>query len=144
MRRFTSLFLAALLIGMLAGCGQVLPGTGTTPQPKSTLTGTADPAAATKDIFADPGKFLGQAVTVEGLLEAEGQGKEARFFLSSQGARLEVLSWAPLEVMHPPSGEGPVPKTMPDYIGKDLRLTGTVEKGGDGFVLAVTQAEELP
>ena len=145
MRRFARLFLAALLIGMLAGCGQVLSGTGTTPQPKSTLTGTADPAAATKDIFADPGKFLGQEVTVEGVLQAEGQGMDVHFYLvGAGGTRIEVTSWAPVEVIQPPTGDSPGPKIMLDYVGKSLRLTGTVEKGGGSFILNVTKAEELP
>jgi hypothetical protein len=139
------LLLGAILIGVLVACGQVPPGAGTTPQPKATLVGTADPAAATKDILTDPGKFLGQEVTVEGVLQAEGQGMDVHFYLVGAGEdRIEVTPWVPVEVIQPPTGDSPGPKIMLDYVGKSLRLTGTVEKGGGGFILNVAKAEELP
>ena len=145
MKRIGVFLLAVIVLSVLAGCGQVPVLAGTTPQPKTTPSGTVDPAAATKGVLTDPNKYLGQEVTVEGILEAEGQGRDVRFFLRGSGeARLEVSSWAPTEVIQPPKEGGTQPKIMSDYVGRNVRLTGVIDKGGDTFILNVAKAEVLP
>lgn len=134
MKRLLLILPAVLLLSLLAACGQV-------PQPGTTPAGTSVPRTS---VWGDPAAYVGQEVTVEGVLEAEGQGRDVHFFLRGTGeARLEVSAWAPLEVMHPPSAGTPTPKIMLDYVGKNLRLTGVVTQAANGYVLTVAQAEEL-
>jgi hypothetical protein len=136
MKRLDLMLLGVILFGLLLGCGQV-------PQPAVTPAGGDSPR--TDDILSDPARYLGQEVAVEGVLEAEGQGRDVHFYLRGSGeARLEVTTWAPLEVMQPSDPNSPVPKIMLDYVGKTLRLTGVVTQAGDGYILTVSHAEELP
>lgn len=135
MNRCSVILPGIILLGLLLGCGQV-------PQPVTTPAGDTNPRT---NIWSDPAGYLGQEVTVEGVLEAEGQGRDVRFFLRGSGdARLEVTTWAPLEVVQPPDPGTPAPKIMLNYVGKTLRLTGIVDKAGDGYILTVGTAEELP
>jgi len=137
MKRLSVLLPGIILLGLLLGCGQVPP------QPAATS--VADESRHAGNVWSDPAAFLGDEVTIEGVLEAEGQGLDVRFFLRGTGeARLEVTTWAPLEVMHPPAPGTPVPKTMLSYVGKTLRLTGVVDQAGDGYILTVRTVEELP
>lgn len=134
MKRSIGLLLGISLLGLILGCGPA-------PQAEPTLQATP----ALPDIWSNPAAYVGQEVTVEGTLEAEGQGLDVRFFLRGPGeARLQVTPWAPLEVMHPPDSGGPRPKTMLDYIGQRFRLTGPIAKAGEDLLLQVRQAEELP
>ncbi len=94
-------------------------------------------------ILSEPEMYLGKQITVEGILEAEGQMPSVRFFLRvSESERLEVSSWAPLEIMHPPSGKAKT-KSMADYIGLRLRLTGIFQAGESGYILEVDTVDEL-
>jgi hypothetical protein len=142
----------ALTLILLAGCGaesstvsplatpepavsSPVPATGNeTPQPSSVL--------PLHDVVTDPDKYVGQQVTVEGVLEAEGQMPRLHFFLVDGTDRLEVSPWAPVEAVQSPQGGGKV-KTMAYYAGLRLRLTGVLEKGADGLLLRVSAAEEL-
>jgi hypothetical protein len=105
-----------------------------TPQPSSVL--------PLHDVVTDPDKYVGQQVTVEGVLEAEGQMPRLRFFLVDGTDRLEISPWAPVEAVQSPQGGGKV-KTMAYYAGLRLRLTGILEKGDAGPLLKVSVAEEL-
>ncbi len=134
MNRWPVLLIA---LALLAACtmGQATPVLAPTP--------TTPSAPGLKEVLADPGRYLGQEVTVEGVLQAEGSGVQDHFLLGgADGSRLEVSPWAPLEVVHPPDG-GPAPPTMQTYVGRPLRLTGTLEKRGEGFLLVVSRVEEL-
>ena len=153
------LVILALALISLAGCGA--ESTGVSPLPTSAPSQTLEPAAPSAvpstgnetpqpssvqtlhDIAANPAKYVGQQVTVEGVLEAEGQMPRVRFFLRDGEDRLEVSAWAPLETLQSPQGGSKV-KSMSYYAGKRLRLTGTVEQGVEGLLLKVTVAEELP
>ena len=135
MKRILRLLLIAASV-LLAGCQGL------------TLTAVPSPAPAEqpsqmiKRILAEKDKYMGRQVTIEGKLEAEGQGLNVRFFLRADGGeRLEVSSWAPLEVLHPPTGEAQA-KSMVSYVGLRLRLTGIVESAMDGIILNVSLAEE--
>ena len=153
------LVILVLALISLAGCGA--ESTGVSPLPTSAPSQTLEPTAPSAvpstgdetpqpssgqtlhDIVANPDKYVGQQVTVEGVLEAEGQMPRIHFFLRDGEDRLEVSAWAPLEANMPPQGKTPV-KIMSYYAGKHLRLTGTLEKGLEGLLLKVTAAEELP
>jgi hypothetical protein len=135
MKRFMVIVLAVSLLSLLMGCGQIV-------QPATTPTGDDSPRS--REVWRDPSSYVGQEVIIEGVLEAEGQGRDVRFFLCGPDeARLEVSAWAPLEVVHPPNEGTPTPKTMLDFVGQKLRLTGVVDEVGDGYILTVSQAEEL-
>ncbi|MGB9723320.1 MAG: hypothetical protein ACP5OO_11280 [Chloroflexia bacterium] len=132
MRQMAVLFLLMTLLGC---AGAVAPG-GNTPEPKPEATPFPG------EVLDKPAMFVGRTVAVEGVLEAEGTGAQVRFFLRDDaGRRLEVSSWAPLEVMHPPQG-GTGPKTMADFVGRRLLLNGVLERGGEGYILKVTSVEE--
>jgi len=96
------------------------------------------------DIVANPGSYVRRQVTVEGVLETEGQMPRLHFFLRDGQDRLEVSAWAPLETVQPPQGAAKV-KSMAYYVGRRLRLTGILEQqpGGEGLLLKVAVAEEL-
>ena len=112
-----------------------VPSTGNeTPQPSS--------VQPLHDIVTNPDSYVGQQVSVEGVLEAEGQMPRLRFFLTDGQDRLEVSAWAPLETVQPPQGDAKV-NTMAYYAGRRLRLTGMLERGGEGPLLRVAVAEEL-
>lgn len=137
--RMAGLALAALAV--LAGCGPAIVAPAATPAPTPAV--QEKPAEMLRRVVTDPGAFAGQRITVEGILEAEGKGRDVRFFLrAAGGGRLEVTPWAPLEVVRPPEG-GAQPKSMPEFVGRHLRLTGTVVKGGEGWILQVESCEEL-
>jgi hypothetical protein len=121
---------------LLAGCGGMIFAA----QPSPAL--TEQPSQMINRILAEKDKYIGRQVTIDGKLEAEGQGLNVRFFLrADSGERLEVSSWAPLEVMHPPTGEAQL-QSMASYVGRRWRLTGTVENAQDGIILNVSWAEE--
>ena len=122
------------MLGLLMGCADASQAGPTLPL-----------ATVAPDIWSNPAGYLGQEVTIEGTLEVEGKGLDVRFFLRGPGeARLQVTPWAPLEVMHPPGGEGPRPKTMADYVGRQMRLSGVIARMGEDWLLQVEKAEEMP
>ena len=164
MFRKGKLLIFALTLVLLAGCGAEsstvspvatpAPPASGSPTAGQTLTPSAVPSTGNEtpqpssvrplhDIVANPDKYVGQQVTVEGVLEAEGQMPRIHFFLRDGEDRLEVSAWAPLEANMPPQGKTPV-KIMSYYAGKHLSLTGALEKGAEGLLLKVTAAEELP
>lgn len=131
--RFLVLLVAFFL---LAGCQPAK----TTPE--TTPLATVPPLSIIEKILAEPESFNGQQVTLEGTLEMEGQGLKAVFFLRDEsGARLKVSSWAPLEVMHPPQGKTS-PRSMVSYVGRFLRLRGTVQVNDAGVFLQTTAVAE--
>jgi len=135
MRWMVVLLLLATLFPLLGCAGAVAPG-GDSSEPKTV------PTLVPGQIPDQPEKYLRQTIAVEGVLEAEGRGTQVRFFLRDDaGRRLEVSPWAPLEVMQPPEGGTP-PKTMADFVGRRLLLSGVLEKGGENYILKVTSAEE--
>jgi len=141
-----------LALVSLAGCGAESPAVSplATPTPPASspvpATGNETPQPSSvlplHDIVANPDKYVGQQVTVEGVLEAEGQMPRLRFYLADGQDRLEVSAWAPLETIQPPQGKAQ-PKIMADYAGRRLRLTGILEKADQGLYLQVSVAEEL-
>ncbi len=97
-------------------------------------------------LLADPQQYLDREITVEGVLVSPGKGFYRRFFLQDQeGASLEVSPWAPLETFQPPSStrERPPPKVMRNFVGRPLRLTGRLQKQGEGFIFKVSAVAEL-
>jgi len=141
---FRLLLLAALLMS-LGGCGGLTPAAGPMPTPPRAqpTAWPEEPAELLKRILAEPEKYLGQTITVERTLEAEGKIPHLRFFLRNEGGDgLEVSPWAPLEVVQPPGGGAKV-KSMAYFVGRRLRLTGILEKGGKGDVLRVSSVQEL-
>jgi len=140
-------FLVAMLLALLGGCGNPTPATAPTPEPKvqpTTLPGTPGPLDLFPQVIKQPEKYLGQQITVEGVLEAQGEGPFPRYYLRGAGREsLEVSAWLPFEVVQPPD-DGPVPKTMGDFVGRRLRLTGTYSTHGwplimnSGFPTGVT------
>ena len=156
------LAILAVTLVLLAGCGAESVGVSPLPTAAPEASGSAVPSLTLEpaappagnetpqpssvqplhDIAADPAKYVGQQVAVEGVLEAEGQMPRVRFFVRDGEDRLEVSAWAPLETIQPPQGGSKV-KNMSYYAGKRLRLTGTVEQGAEGLLLKVTVAEEL-
>jgi hypothetical protein len=95
-------------------------------------------------IFQEPEKYLDREVIVEGTLEGEGRGLAVTFFLrADSGARLQTDPWAPLEVYHPRES-GPLPKSMANYVGRRLRLTGRLQAQGGRIILQVSSVKELP
>ncbi len=139
--RIGSLGIAFVAVFLVAGCGPATVAPAATPVPTPAI--QEKPAELLRRVITDPGAFLGQEIVVEGVLEAEGKGRDVRFFLrAAGGGRLEVTPWAPLEVVRPPEG-GSQPKSMPEFVGRHLRLTGTVVKGGGGWILQVESCEEL-
>ena len=130
MKRMLRFLLMAASV-LLAGCTAVSP------------EATEQPSQMIKLILADKDKYMGKQVTIEGILEAEGQGLNVRFFLrADDGERLEVSPWAPLEVIQSPTGEVPQAKSMVSYVGLRLRLTGIVESATNGIILNVSLAEK--
>ncbi len=128
-------FLLMVLL-LLLGCAGWMAPAGNTPEPK------VPPTLVPGQVLDEPEKFVRQAIAVEGVLEAEGRGTQVRFFLRDDaGRRLEVSPWAPLEVVQPPEGGAQV-KTMAYFVGRKLLLRGVLEKGGEGYILKVTSAEE--
>ena len=118
---------------VLAGC----QGTILTAVPS--LASTELPGQTIKLILDEKNTYQGKQVTIEGKLEAEGQGLDVRFFLrADSGERLEVSPWAPLEVMHPQTGTAQV-QSMASFVGWRLKLTGIIENGRDGVILNVSQ-----
>jgi hypothetical protein len=73
---------------------------------------------------------VGQEVTIEGRLELEGRNYylDARFvILDDRNDRIPVTIWAPLEVPPSPPSSPPSrsrPRTMQEYIGRRLAVTG--------------------
>ncbi len=136
----------ALVLIPLAGCGGGSPAVSPLPTPAPQPTA----GQMLHDIVANPDKYVGRQVTVEGVLEAEGQMPRVRFFLAPDASaglrdgddRLEVSPWAPLETIQPPQGGIPV-KSMVYYVGRRLRLTGVLERGSEGLLLKVSVVEEL-
>ncbi len=136
MKRWEIALLGSALLVIAVSCA-------TEPPAAPTPVSTTEPKP--EEIWSNPESFFGQEVVIEGILEAEGQGLDARFFLRGPGdARLEVTAWAPLEVMHPPGGEGPRPKIMLDYVGQKVQLAGVVAQSGDGYILKVSLAQIVP
>lgn len=131
--------LLAVTLILLAGCG----GDSLVTSPVPTPTPASGEVQLLRDIVADPGQYEGKEVTVEGVLEEEGEMPRIRFFLRDGKDRLETSSWVPLETIQPPQG-GAAAKSMAYYVDKRLRLTGTLEKGIEGLMLQVSRAEELP
>ncbi len=143
--------LLALTLILLAGCGAESPATSPlpTPAPPTVEPAASSPSPSTgevqllRDVVANPGQYAGGQITVEGVLEEEGEMPRVRFFLHDGEDRLETSSWAPLETILPPQG-GAAAKSMAYYVHKHLRLTGVLEEGGEGLLLQVSGAEELP
>lgn len=146
MKRMLWLLLMATSVMLLGGCQTLTSASGPTPNSVQvrTPTGNEESAQMIKRVLTDQEKYVGKNITIEGILEAEGQGLSPRFFLRNDaGERVEVSPWAPLEVVQRPGGEVKV-KTMLDFVGRRLRLTGTVEKAPSGsIILKVASAEEL-
>ena len=90
----------AVTLIVLAGCGATSPATSPLPTPEP----PASQGQLLHEIAANPDKYVGRQVTVEGVLEAEGQMPQVRFFLRVGEDRLEVSAWAPLETFQPPQG----------------------------------------
>jgi hypothetical protein len=110
--------------------------------PLDAQTPTIDAGRLLHDITTNPDLYVGKQVIVEGVLESRGQMPNPRFFLRDEaGDLLEVAPWAPLEVIQSPLGKTG-PKAMSYYTGKQLRLTGTIEKGPEGAILQVSAVEE--
>ena len=152
MVRKCALFLLAIVLPVLAACGEVMSAPGSTLGPceatasvtvRPTVPATPKSVDLLGQVAREPEKYLGQVITVEGALEAKGEFMAWRFFLrNAAGEGLEVTAWAPFEVVQPPDG-GPAPKVMSDFVGHRLRLTGTLEKQGEGVILVVSSYEEL-
>ena len=168
--RIMAILALALVLIPLAGCGTESPAVSpvATPVPPPMPSPTLEPAAPSAvpstgdetpqpssvqtlhDIASNPDSLVGQQVAVEGVLEAEGQMPRLHFFLREGEDHLEVSAWAPLETIQPPEGGAKV-KIMAYYVGRRLRLTGTLEQspaptGGEGIgglLLRVTAAEEM-
>ncbi|GAB4480588.1 MAG: hypothetical protein OHK0031_01860 [Anaerolineales bacterium] len=130
---------ASLLVSfLLFGCQPDKNISAAMPQPTISPT----PQSMIEKILAEPQSFSGQQVTLEGTLEAEGQGLKVEFFLRAEsGARLKVTPWAPLEVMRPPQGKSPA-RSMSFYVGRSLRLTGVIQSQAADVFLQVSSAEE--
>jgi len=134
----------ALVLISLAGCGAGSTAISPSPSPVPPTPATPSGSGPTlHDIASDPGRYVGQEVTVEGVLEAEGQMPRVRFFLRDGNDRLEASPWAPLETVQAPQGEAPH-TTMAYFVGLRLRLSGILEKGAEGPVLKVSVILELP
>lgn len=94
-------------------------------------------------ILAAPESFRGQSVTLTGILEAQGQGRNVEFFLRDEaGGRLKVSAWAPLEVMRPPQGRPPI-RSMASYLGQSLQLAGSIQIDDSSVFLQTATAQEL-
>jgi hypothetical protein len=94
-------------------------------------------------ILADANHYVGQEITIAGVLDAEGQLPRVSFYLRDpNNARLAVSAWAPLEVAKSPTGVSGA-KSMAVYVGKNLRLTGILEKNQDTLLLRVSQVVEF-
>ena len=130
----------ALTLILLAGCGAESPTVSPLPTPAPGA--SCRPTPTLHDIVTEPDRYAGQPATVEGMLEAEGQMPNVRFFLRDGADRLEVSSWAPLETIKPPQGSAQA-KSMIYYVGRRLRLSGVLEQGKEGLLLTVAAAEEL-
>jgi len=134
----------ALVLISLAGCGAGSTAVSPSPSPVPAVTATPSGSGPTlHDIVTNPDQYVGQTVTVEGVLEAEGQMPRVRFFLRDGNDRLEASPWAPLETVQAPQGEAPH-TTMAYFVGLRLRLSGILEKGAEGPVLKVSVILELP
>lgn len=136
--------LTVAALASLAGCGASSATVSPLPTPSQAqpTARAQDPAQLLRDVLLEPEAYLGKEITVEGLLEVEGKMPRLRFFLhGEEGQRLEVSSWAPFEVVRPPSGGGSV-KTMVDYVGRRLCLTGVLERKEGGIILTVSVVEE--
>jgi hypothetical protein len=108
----------------------------------STWAGTPAPVSLEK-LAQEPERYLGQEIVVEGVLEARGRALPPQFVLrADSGATLVVAPWAPVEVYHPRQGKAGV-KSMADFVGKRLRLTGQLAREKGGLLLKVSSAEEL-
>ena len=94
-------------------------------------------------IISDAPHYLGQEITIAGVLDAEGQLPRVTFYLrDSTSARLMVSAWAPLEVAKSPTGASGV-KSMAGYVGKKLQLTGILDKNQDTLLLRVSRVVEF-
>jgi len=122
------------------GLVHVIAGQGTETSSKNAVSVMLD------RILAEPQKYRDEEIMVEGVLVAPGKGFYRRFFLQGkEGTALEVTPWAPLEIYHPPPSqkERPTLKPMSYFVGRHLRLTGRLQKKGEGFIFKVSSAEEL-
>ncbi len=128
-RWFSGAILLAVLVIALAGCGQTsTPKTGSYTEPTA---------------LDEPQKYVGKTVVVDGILELDAMSGQPIYYLQGgMGGRVQVTPWAPVDVI-PPTGTGPAPKSMADYLGKHMRLTGKMTKAGDAFVIEVEKAEEV-
>ncbi len=128
-RWVTGAILLAVLIIALAGCGQ-------SATPKAAYSN--EPTA-----LDEPQKYVGKKVTVDGILELDAMSGQPIYYLQGgQGGKVQATPWAPVDVI-PPAGNGPAPKSMADYLGKHMRVTGKMTKVGDIFVIEVEKAEEI-
>jgi hypothetical protein len=103
----------------------------------------AEAPVSLEQIAQEPQPYLGREIVVEGVLEARGRSLPPQFRLrSTSGATLAVSPWAPLEIYHPRQGKAGV-KSMAEFVGKRLRLTGQLTQEHGSPILKVTAAQVL-
>lgn len=134
--RISLLALLCVLCFGAWGCSADEPGTSPLPTP------IPEPSDLLSLVASDPAAYVGQQVIVEGVLESEGGMPNPAFYLSDgQGHRLATSAWVAIEAVQPPQG-GVQPKTMSEFVGKQLRLTGEVARAGERYLLEVSSALE--
>lgn len=87
--------------------------------------------ASLTDIKRTPEKYINQKIIVKGRLRLIGRNyfTDPRFAIEDDiGNQIPVAIWAPLEIPPPPPGNEQSfrtrPKTMGDYVGRILSITG--------------------
>lgn len=104
-----------------------------------------------KELADHPERYTGQRVQVAGRLENVGKDyfRNLRVILKdSSGNFVDVRPWLPSELPSAPSGVVKTPATMSDYLGKQVEITGKLERiiggeGGERYLLVVESAQVL-
>jgi hypothetical protein len=106
--------------------------------------GSAAPVVALSRLAAKPASFAGRPLTVKGVLNNAGSNyfTDLKLVLSDGGSAVAVLPWLPLEVPpRRPGAAGDRPAVLSDYLGKQVKITGSLRKDGEAYSIEVQQAD---
>ena len=105
--------------------------------------------ASVKSLVESAEKFLKKTVRISGRLENAGKNYFTDLDVvlkDAQGNSIRVRPWLPVALPPPPPGPvGKRPEVLSQYLGKEVELTGVVERGtvrkaGEVYLLEVKSA----
>jgi hypothetical protein len=88
------------------------------------------------DLQNNPTAYLSKTLFVQGAVSFSGTNYylgNGNFYLEDQGCKIQVSSWAPIEVAQCPSSASSCSSSsvMADYVGKSITLNGQLDQQSD-------------